>query len=124
MTAAGDRAAAPASSLEAELRRIAREEAQRAVREALRDAPGPAPRYTTIAAHARRQALGASTLRRWAKVAGVRPQENGRYLTAELDAAIAAAGKPPSATPAPTPVDLATERARRAVDSLTKGGRR
>jgi hypothetical protein len=121
---AGEHPELPASSLETELRRIAREEAQRAVREALRDAPGPNPRYTTIAAHARRRGLGASTLRRWAKAAGVRVQENGFYLSAVLDEAIAAAGKPPSPPAARPPVDLATERARRAVESMTKGGRR
>ncbi len=129
MTGEGRRLAASSpSALEALVREIARQAAREAVREALRDAPGPNPRYTTIAAYARSQNLGTSTLRRWAKAAGVERQENGRYLSSELEAAIAGAGKARvvvrEPTPAPAaPVDLAAERGRRAAAELV-GARR
>jgi hypothetical protein len=108
-------------SLEMVVREIAREEAAAAVRAALRGLPGSAPKYTTIAAHARRTGLGAATLRRWSKVVGLQRLPNGRYLTSDLDAVVARGGKP---LPEAPPADLAAERARRAVQSMSpKGGR-
>jgi hypothetical protein len=112
---------ATATTLEGELRRIAREEAAAALHAALQDLPGREPEYSSIAAHARRAGVGASTLRRWATAAGVRRAPNGRYRTADLAAVVAAGGRPPPEAPPPV-ADIAAERARRAVDSLT--GRR
>jgi hypothetical protein len=108
------------SALEQAFREIARQEAQAAVRAAFRDLPGSTPRLTSIAAYAKRCGLGYATLRRWVRAAAVRPGPAGRYLAAELDAVVARGGKPP---PTPEPTDLAAERARRAVDSLTRGKR-
>lgn len=97
-----------------EMRRLAREEARRAVMDAIRDLPGQQPRFTTIARYARSQGLGVSTLRRWCRSAGVTRQPSGRFLTAELDQVVARRGGPL----APPASDLAAERAKRAAASL------
>ncbi len=107
--------------LEAMVREIARQEAAAAVRAALRDAPGPAPRFVSIARHARTSGVGASTLRKWAKLAGVQRQANGKYVAAELEDLVRRGGTPP---PTAVPVDIATRRARAAIESLKGGGRR
>lgn len=116
MTPSGNRSAPAAPSmLEAELRRIAREEAQAALRAAIRDLPGSRPEWTTIARYARSCGLGYATLRRWARAAGLKRGPAGRLRTADLDAVVARGGKP---IPVELPVDLATRRARAALDSL------
>ena len=64
--------------------------------------------------------VGGSTLRRWAKGAGVAVQPCGKYLTAELEALVSRGGAP---APAPSPVaDLARARAQRVAASLRGGG--
>ncbi len=98
-----------------EFRRIAREEALRAVREAIRDAPGAHPIEMTIACWARRRGCGYSTARRWAKAALLAPAPSGKYRTAELDTL------PRAPTAPPSPVhDLAAERARRVAERVLR----
>lgn len=114
-----------APSLEQELLRLidqrAEEAAWRVVRRAIGDAPGSRPEWTTIARYARSCGLGSSTVRRWARTAGLQRGPAGRFRTAELEDLVRRGGTPP---PTPAPADLATERAKRAIASLTtKGGR-
>ncbi len=112
-------ASAGLNALADELRRIAREEAQRAVREVMQDTPGAHPLEMTIARWARSRGHGYATARRWAKAARLTPTAAGKYRTADLDML------PRPATAATTPVaDLAVERARRAAATLrTRGGK-
>ncbi len=75
-----DSAPPTASSLEDLLRGLrgtvrdmVREELPAAVRATLGDLPGSAPKFTTIAAYARRAGFSASTLRRMVRSAGASP---------------------------------------------------
>lgn len=120
MTRDGSRPPANMSSLEAELRRIAREEADAAIRRITRDLPGSRPEWTTLARYARSCGFGVSTLRRWARGAGLQRGPAGRFRTTALEELIRFGGNPRPPSP---PADLAAVRARRAADSLTKRGR-
>ncbi len=98
-----------------QVRRIAREEAQRAVREAVQDAPGLHPLEMTIARWARSRGHGYATARRWVKAACLEPTATGKYRTADLDTL----PRGPSTQPAPVS-DLASERARRVAGGLLR----
>ncbi len=103
----------PPGGLEAEFRRIAREEAQAALRAALQDLPGSNPAQMTIARWARSRGHGYATARRWVKAAGLSPAPSGKYLSAELDTL------PRASMAQASPVsDLAAARARRVAEGL------